>query len=62
MASLKRDLATLSERIDEARDLLTQLDEHLSGLRTKEAEVFAACGGREPRGIREKTGRQKGVR
>lgn len=44
VASLKRDLATLSERIDEARDLLTQLDEHLSGLRTKEAEVFAACG------------------
>ncbi|HHY45184.1 MAG TPA: AAA family ATPase [Firmicutes bacterium] len=43
-ASLKRDLVTLNERMGETRDLLSELDERLSRLKTKETEVFAACG------------------
>ena len=42
IASLKRDLETLNERACETRELLSELEERLSRLKTKERDLCAA--------------------
>lgn len=58
-ASLKRDLAGLRERENETRDLIDRLERRLSELKTKEAELFAACGVSDRPGFERKLSAKK---
>lgn len=59
IVSLKRDLETLNERACETRELLSELEERLSRLKTKERDLCAACGVISPGELEKKLAAKK---